>query len=317
MRNPAIVATVSLFLTSCTSLVAPRPTVVPTETATPPPTLTRRPTLTPTPAGPDGATSKDAEGRWIKVEGGKTYVYMEFPLGSETYKGWFESRMKKGSINLTGRGEDVYGDIPLKLNVFFVKDFEYAHDAEYLARPSEVSDYVAYDLAYASLGSRISLDLWYLDTGWNPDTVGQLYDTAIQVDRDRWLRDLVTFTKDLRMGKSIDLGGQQWEVRKGYDVFSINETDATQDPSMFVARDLYSKLVLVDGKLVAIMAARNKGIVQGNKFLYVLLAPLEAAVKGVSENIWWMDYQKYGSAAAPGGSVNGLPITTATIELVP
>ena len=252
----------AILLVACSSPAVTSTPIPPTLTATllPPtetsiPTATSTPTQTPDPNMPPDATGKDSQGNYIKVENEVTYTWMQFPLGSETYKGWFQSRMKNRPINLTGGGDSRFNDFTLGFTLYYVSNFEYPNDVGYLVHPLGRSDYVTKGKANASLASQILIDMFFRTKGLTMYTYPSAYNgLKTAADIQHAMDDGNAMVQNLNNGGTIDVNGLLWEVRKGFDEFWINAADAKDDPNMNLANGLYMKVIVVNGKLIAILA---------------------------------------------------------------
>lgn len=327
MRNLAVPLALALILSACAK---PAPPPLPTSTSTPPPSATPsptpKPTFTPTPPGPDGATGKDADGRWIKVEDGKTYIYMDFPAGSEMFNGWFESRMARGPINLTGYGESIYGDIPVNLNVYFVQDLEGFDNIGYLIHPDGPSDNIKLGLPWTSFSTTLVHDLFTRYYGFKDyKTESQKYSGfKTEQDKQRFFNDMGACLDALNNGATMQVGDENWQPRKGYDVYWINPAAAKADPSMhLVSPDTYWKVMVLDGKLTAVLATtwlhdKMKDKALQDSFRKITLFPLEATLReGNLRDVGnWPYYDLYGAMAGPNTTVNGKQITSSFIAFV-
>ena len=370
MKRIVCLLLLSVVLSSCASIVIPTPTatIKPTATATFTPTLT--PTITPTPTEtpdpnrPPDATGQDpVTGDYTKTiqENGNTvtYYWKEFQFGDDATNGikghWFESRMAKGPIDLTGYGEncrEFWGKFSMKLNVFAVEGLADLDKIGYLYHPDGPSDYITKNFTCIAPPNIILTDLFANkhnlipnpsdggdsnDFSWNKIFEKAYYPSGTPTDEQkaRFASDWQSLITGLNNGEGIQVGDQLWEPRKGYEVYWVTEKMVASDPTFRVSHrtypnnDLYYKLVVNDGTLIAILAAGDwvrtqfqlpKIFDRESRFRWLVLYPLQMVIDGVNvkkDNPGDLPFQDYGNIMGPQpGWPNG-GINTSWIAFTP
>ncbi len=364
MQRLIILMTLSLIFTACAAPTtpAPTPTVIPTGTSTstptPIPSATPSPTATVDPNKPSDATAIDAvSGEYIKVvvEKGKatTYYWKQIEIGGDASAGtnghWFESRMARGLIDLTGYGENLYGNafgnIRLPLNVYSIAGLHDLDKIGYLYHPAGLSDFIKNGDNSDTLPSKVALDLFltYYDAfSAGPAEEHRVMEKYIAYvadkDNTQIASDWKTFVGAMNNGGSVRIGGELWQPSKGYEVLWIDEATAQQDPTMLFSQTentkaFYWKTLVKNGKLIAVVApgAWARGELSTPKisrreheFRWFTLFLLQAALEGrnVKEGgNWMLSYQDYASFSGSGMSVSSpdgsFTVTTSFIALTP
>ena len=359
MRHIFTLWVLALIAAACAAPAAPTatPSAIPTTTETPPPSPTSPPTLTPSPTidpnMPKDATGRDAStGEYTKRADGSgrtlTYIWKTIQFGNDVENGvvghWFESRMAKGPIDLTGYGENahsVVADFPLPLNVYSAENLRDLAKVGYMYHPDGQSDYIKNGYQNFTVASQIVFDLFlrYFDLLPAKTRRYERDHNLIYMDKyslhlgtngpnQQLVDDWRTFKIALNGDGAIHVGGDLWQPRKGYDVYWIDEAAAKADPSMHLANDLYWKVMVKDHRLIAILGTSQwvrtifawpkQGSREGT-FRSLTLFPLQAMINGQNpaENTSWLPYQDYGNFAGPDVTFGGVPMATSFIAFVP
>ena len=328
-------------------------TAAPTFTPTLTPTITPIPTETPDPNKPFDATGRDpSTGEYIKTfeENGRmvSYVWKPIQFGKDLENGitghWFESRMAKGPINLTGYGENGYsdwGNFTLNLNVYSIESFRDLDEIGYLYHPDEESDYVKNDLQHSTLASTIMFDLFLNYYDLLPENSSSYGMGRFEKLKDKYpdynyFDDGKAFVSALNNGATIQVGDGLWEPHNGYNVYWIDEAMAMEDSSLHVSlqsyttRNFYWKVIVNDGKLIAVIAPAQwlktqlswpKAKSREKTFRSLTLFLLQAIINGENpnEDISFLPFQHYGGMAGPDTSIRTntktVTITTSLIAL--
>lgn len=288
-------------------------------------------------------------------ENGKTttYYWKQIQIGDDASTGvkghWFESRMARGTIDLTGYGENLFGNafgnIRLPLNVYSIAGLHDLDKIGYLYHPNGPSDFVKNGDDSDTLPSKVALDLFltyynvFSDGPAEEHRVMNKY-IAYTTDKDnvRIASDWKVFVDALNQGQGIRTGGELWAPSKGYEVLWIDEATAQQDPAMLFSRTantkaFYWKTLVKDGKLIAVVAPGNwaRGELSSPKIarreggfrlftLFLLQAMLEGRDVKESGN-WMLNYQDYASFSGSGMSVSSpkgsFTVTTSFIAFTP
>lgn len=347
----------SVFSTSCTSIWIPTATATlqPTVTFTPTfiptltPSITPTPTNTPTPTEtppPDAMGRNSSTGEYTKTveENGRkvSYVWKQIQFGSDVENGvtghWFESRMVKGQpIDFIGYGEncrDEWGKITLNLNVYSVEGFQDLDKVGFLYHPDEPSYYKSKGYLCNTFSSTIGFDLFLrysdlvacdsrdCDSTARNEKFWEKYNagpgkTMTDADRGRMYNDWQAFVKAINQGAGIRVGDDLWQPRKGYDVYWIDEASAKSDPTMQFLTNLYWKLIVKDGKLIAIVApdpwmstqlSWYKAGSRESMFRLVILFPLQTVLttSSMPHDVSWASYQDYEDYASMAGNITSI-----------
>ena len=359
MKRISCIFLLSIFLTSCANLSAPKVTVTPQATLSPTPsltptitptitltsTVTMTPTETPDPNKPADATGKDqATGEYTKSieENGKTVIYFwkQFQFGEDVKNGvtghWFKSRMDNGPINMLEYGETCKdrwgGPYTLNMNVYAVEGLDDLNWLGNIYQPDRQAEWDKYkDITEGGIGctsiplpQEVMADLYYRYIKLLPSESSESkylrsndYYPATLEGGQKYQDDLKAFVEAMSKGEmSIKIREELWFPTKGYDVFWIPESMAINDPTMEALRDSYLKVMVDDGKLIAIIAVtkfRRNNLIYGKEiyreltFNQMILNPLELAITNtfpIKNSIYYTPYDYYGSTGIPSGSVH-------------
>ncbi len=232
----------------------------------------------------------------------------------------------------------------LNLNVYSIEGFQELYKIGYLYHPDGPSDYVKNNLACSTLASIISSDLFLRysnlivqqpNNGYCPN-----YNNRFQKYQEKYITkqnntltntdysDWQSFVVALNGGATIQVGNDSWQPNKGYDVYWIDEATAKNDPSMYFENDYYWKVMVIDGKLIAILAPSSwlstqlswpKVSSREGTFRGIILFPLEAVLRTLelSKDTDYFCNQDYSGPAGSPMSINGQSITTEFIAFTP
>jgi len=317
-----------VFLTACAP-VAPIVTVTPAPSATPiqPTKIPSTPTMLPTPEptetrDPNMPSSVDAGftltgidlmyQRYKEVDANQNARYWSPEIGA-----WTESRMEnKQPIDLMGFGDsNLSATFPLPFSLYVSPDFKFASQTKFLYHPPGPTDFQTEGITYASLASNMGFALWYRETGLNRDTVQQKYNISTQEGKNQMYADNATFLRSIANGKTIDVNGSPVDLTKGVDIILINP-----NPSMKLTSGLNIQIIVKDKKVTALIAVGDPSLMDDDQFRNWFLSPLTAIITGpdpLPANIWWMDYQTYGSYTGAPVSSGGHTVTHPAIEFKP
>lgn len=347
MKRISCIFILLIFLNSCSNLSAPKVTVTPQSTFSPTPsltptitptitltpTVTLTPTETPDPNKPVDATGKDpATGEFTKSveENGKAviYIWKQFQFGDDAKNGitghWFKSRMENGPINMLQYEETCEemwgGPYTLNMNVYAVEGLDDLNWLGNIYQPDRRAEFDKYkDLTEGGRGigcttiplpSNVMHDLFFRYIKLLPSESPRDGEYVYQQP------DMQAFAEAMGKGEmSIEIGEELWFPTKGYDVYWIPESMAINDPSMEVLRDSYRKVMVDDGKLIAIIAVtkfRRNDLVYGKSiyreltFNQLILNPLEFAITNTfpaKNSTYYTPYNYWGKTGIPSGSI--------------